>query len=158
MATRLTTKSYQEIAGSTPVSVISVRIFPLLMIFFRKESWNKEFDAISGTLRLQSVVGEDGIVCLIELPLVIVFAQWRDYTMITRYLLGNSCEQPSFPDSFCRKTGDQFISICNTRCVEPVVLRLAELCKRMRMYTTVPTYILKDCLLESSIHFLLLLP
>ncbi len=42
--------------------------------------------------------------------------------------------------------------------VKPMVLRLAELCKRMQMYTTVPTFILNDYLLESSIHFLLLLP
>ncbi len=44
------------------------------------------------------------------------------------------------------------------RGVEPIVLRLAELCKRMRMYTTVPTFILKAILLELSILFLLLLP
>ncbi|KAK0187374.1 hypothetical protein F5146DRAFT_1209993 [Armillaria mellea] len=57
----------------------------------------------------------------------------------------------------CCDMGDQFIFHTYTRCVEPVVLRLAELCKRMRMYTTVPTYILKDYLLESSILFLYLL-
>ncbi|PBK65965.1 hypothetical protein ARMSODRAFT_1087193 [Armillaria solidipes] len=36
----------------------------------------------------------------------------------------------------CRKTGDQFVSSIYMRGVEPIVLRLAELCKRMRMYTT----------------------
>ncbi len=44
------------------------------------------------------------------------------------------------------------------RGVESIVLRLAELCKHMRMYTTVPTFILNAILLESSTHFLLLLP
>ncbi len=60
--------------------------------------------------------------------------------------------------SHCRKTGDQFVPSIYMRGVEPIVLRLAELCKRMQMYTTVPTFILNDYLLESSIHFLLLLP
>ncbi|PBK62577.1 hypothetical protein ARMSODRAFT_980628 [Armillaria solidipes] len=36
----------------------------------------------------------------------------------------------------CRKTGDQFVSSIYMRGVEPIVLRLAELCKRMQMYTT----------------------
>ncbi len=58
----------------------------------------------------------------------------------------------------CCKTGDQFVPSIYTRGVEPIVLRLAELCKHMRMYTTVPTFILNDYLLESSILFFLLLP
>ncbi|PBK60534.1 hypothetical protein ARMSODRAFT_965978, partial [Armillaria solidipes] len=36
----------------------------------------------------------------------------------------------------CRKTGDQFVSSIYMRGVKPIVLRLAELCKRMQMYTT----------------------
>ncbi len=54
--------------------------------------------------------------------------------------------------------GDQFIPSMFMCGVEPIVLRLAELCKHMKMYTTVPTFILNAILLESSILFLLLLP
>ncbi len=58
----------------------------------------------------------------------------------------------------CHKMGDQFIPSIDMHGVEPMILHLAELCKHMRMYTTVPTFMLNPILLESSIHFLLLLP
>ncbi len=57
------------------------------------------------------------------------------------------------------KRGISSFPVCTyMRGVEPIVLRLAELCKHMQVCTTVPTFILNAILLESSILFLLLLP